>query len=90
MAIAAIALTGCKDKNESEPQPRPIPAKDMVVYGNIYTAEVDNDGNYVMAEALVVKGGKFVYVGTVDSAKTYITDGIEVIVGKVNVDKYGW
>ncbi|MCQ2328294.1 MAG: amidohydrolase family protein [Paludibacteraceae bacterium] len=77
-AIAAIALTGCKDRID-EPQPRPIPAKDMVVYGDIYTAEVDNDGNYVMAEALVVKGGKFVYVGTVDSAKTYITDGIEVI-----------
>ncbi len=79
MALAAIALVGCKDKDEPTPKPQPIVAKDMVVFGDIFTAEVDKDGEYIMAKALVVKGGKFVYVGTVDSAKTYITEGIEVI-----------
>ncbi len=77
MAVAAIALVGCKDNND--PQPHPIVAKDMVVFGNVFTAEVDDAGNYVMAKAFVVKSGKFVYVGTEDSAKTYITDDVEVI-----------
>ncbi|MBQ0098123.1 MAG: amidohydrolase family protein [Oscillospiraceae bacterium] len=54
--------SGCA-KNESA---------DLVVFGNIYTAEKDNNG---LAEAFAVKDGKYIYVGTKDEAKKYIEEG---------------
>ena len=72
LAIATIALVGCK-KNDPEIY------DNIIVYGTIYTAEVDvtkapsDNGYYKMASAMVVKNGKFEYVGDkagVDAYKT--------------------
>lgn len=73
MAIASIALTGCKDKKD------PQLYDNIIVYGNIYTAEIDatktpdKDGYYKMASAMVVKDGKFEYVGDKTGADAYKT-----------------
>lgn len=68
MAIATIALVGCNQKNSNNESP------DLVVYGKIFTAE-----NNAIADAFVVGGGKFLYVGTVDEAEKYVKDGVKVI-----------
>ena len=70
MAVAAIVLVGCKDKN-NEPQ---LKGRNLVVYGKIYTAEKD-----AIADAFVVEDGKFVYVGNAAGAKEYEKEGIPVI-----------
>lgn len=70
MAIATIVLVGCKD---SEPNMPDNPFGDYVVYGAIYTAEQAPDGRYPLAEALVVKGDKFIYVGSKAGAQPYIS-----------------
>ena len=69
MAIAAIALVGCKDK--SEPQLR---GRNLVIYGKIFTAE-----NNAIADAFVVENGKFVYVGGTAGAKKYEKRGFTVV-----------
>ena len=69
MAIAAIALVGCK--NQDEPQ---LKGRNVIVYGKIFTAE-----NNTIADAFVVKDGKFVYVGNAAGAKEYEKEGIPVI-----------
>ena len=65
MAIAAITLVGCKDKNDPKNE-----NADLVVYGKIFTAE-----NNAIADALAVKDGKFVYVGDRDGVTKYIENG---------------
>lgn len=75
MAVAAIALTGCKNKQ----------SQDCVVYGKIYTARIDSsksqtdDSRYVMAEAMVIKDGMYVFVGSKEDAQAYITSDLQVI-----------
>ncbi len=44
---------------------------DTVVYGKIYTSNAAGD----YAEAIAIKDGKYVYVGTEDGVKSYIKDG---------------
>ncbi len=81
VAVAAIALTGCKPKAGPQPQE----SEDIIVFGNIYTAEIDStkapdqDGYYKMAEAMVIRDGRFLYVGTEDEASKYITDKCRII-----------
>ena len=45
---------------------------DIVVYGDIYTAEDTNDN---VVEAFAVKDGKYVYVGNKEDVKDYIKQG---------------
>ena len=52
---------------------------DLVVYGNIYTAEDANDS---MAEAFAVKDGKYVYVGDKEGVKEYIKEGKTEVIDK--------
>ena len=52
---------------------------DLVVYGNIYTAEDSNDS---MAEAFAVKDGKYVYVGDKEGVKDYIKEGKTEVIDK--------
>ena len=74
-ASALIFYAGCA-KNDS---PQPKEYDNLIVYGNIYTARVDESKSksstdrYVMADAMVVKDGKFVYVGTKAEADRYRT-----------------
>ena len=74
MAIAAIALVGCKDNDEPQPQHDPLKGRNLVVYGKIFTAENDT-----MADAFAVKDGKFVYVGDTLGVKEYEVFGVQVI-----------
>ena len=75
-AVVAVMMTGCA-KNDV---PQPEEYDNLIVYGNIYTARVDEskDKNaserYVTADAMVVKDGKFVCVGTRAEADRYRTD----------------
>lgn len=66
MAMVILVTAGCKKKNE-EPQSKE--AADLVVYGTIFTSEQDEDGNYIMTEAMVVKDGKYVFVGSKEEAQ---------------------
>ena len=79
LALATIALTGCKGKKD------PQLYDNIIVYGNIYTAEIDatktpdKEGYYKMASAMVVKDGKFEYVGDKAGADAYKTKNSLVI-----------
>ena len=75
IASLALPLTGC-DKTKQDPVSEKA---DLVVYGNIYTADYSADGANVKAEAIAVKDGKFEYVGSADGASRYISDETEVI-----------
>ena len=81
MAETAIALTGCTPRVELDPREK----EDIVVYGDIYTAEIDSskaigeDGYYKMAEAMVIKDGIFVYVGDKSGANEYISGNCRII-----------
>lgn len=78
-ALATIALVGCKDKNN------PQVYDNIIVYGQIYTAETDatkaptDSGYYKMAEAMVIKDGKFEYIGTITGADAFKTDNSRII-----------
>ena len=80
-AIAAIMMTGCSGKEN----PQPDVYDNLIVYGNIYTAKVDaskakdDKKRYVTAEAMVIKDGKFIYVGSKDEANSFITDNSRII-----------
>ena len=69
-------MTGCAH----EDVPTPGSYDNLIVYGKIYTAKVDESkgknstDRYVMADAMVVKGGKFVCVGTKAEADKYRND----------------
>ncbi len=81
VAVVAIVLTGCKKKSELQPQE----SEDIIVYGDIYTAEIDSTkapdspNYYKMAKAMVIKDGKFLYVGTEDGASEFVTDNSRII-----------
>lgn len=62
-----------------EPQNEPLKGRNLVVYGKIYTAEQDSSGQPIIAQALVVKDGKYVYVGDKAGAQSYITENMSVI-----------
>ena len=49
---------------------------DTVVYGTIRTADTENP----VAEAIAIKGGKFIYVGDEAGAATYIKDGVTEVI----------
>lgn len=79
LALAALAmLAGCKHQNA------PQTPKNYVVYGKIYTAamnpEAQSDADrYPMAEAMVIKDGKYVFVGSKADAQQFVTSDMEVI-----------
>ena len=83
-AVSAIVITGCV-KNE-------VPTIDtydnLIVYGKIYTAKVDSSvvsdmltdtAQYVIADAMVIKDGKFICVGTKDDANKLKTEKSRII-----------
>lgn len=82
VAAAAIALTGCR-KNIAPQTPQEC--GNIIVYGKIYTAETDPDktpadsGYYKMAEAMVIRNGRFEYVGTEAGANAFKTDNSRII-----------
>lgn len=65
--VAALSLTmaSCTQKTVA----------DLVVYGKIFTSEKQDS----LAEALVVKDGKYVYVGSKEGAAQYIGEQTQVI-----------
>lgn len=72
VVVASILYVSCKkdgDTNSSTDA-------DVVVYGKIYTAENDTA---TFAEAFVVKGRKFVYVGSKAEAAKYIGSKTQVL-----------
>lgn len=69
---AVVLLASCKKKEE--PTPTPSEAN-LIVYGTIYT--VDDAAPEV--NALVVKDGKFVYVGNEEGAKPFVNEKSTVI-----------
>lgn len=79
MAAAAIVLISCKKSTITDV------SDNIIVYGKIYTAETDPDktpadsGYYKMAEAMVIKDGRFEYVGTAACADTFKTDNSRII-----------
>ena len=81
LAAALVLMAGCAKDGTQQPEKY----DNLIVYGNIYTSRVDaskgkNDNSrYVMAEAMVVKDGKFVYVGTKEEADRFRTDKSRVI-----------
>ena len=78
---ALIFNAGCA-KND-DPQPKEY--DNLIVYGNIYTARVDeskgknSSERYVMAEAMAVNDGKFVCVGTKAEVDKYRNDKSMII-----------
>lgn len=88
IAATAITLVGCKKNNSHED---PQEWDNIIVYGKIYTAETDPDktpadsGYYKMAEAMVIKDGRFEYVGSAAVADTFKTDNSRII----NCKDYG-
>lgn len=81
ITVTALVMAGCTDENILQPEAY----ENLIVYGKIYTAKVDESidkdstDRYVMAEAMVVKDGKFVYVGTKAEADKFITGNSRII-----------
>lgn len=80
-AMTVILVAGCSKKDV----PAPESYDNLIVYGNIYTAKVDasidkdDSSRYVMAKAMVIKDGKFVYVGSRAEADKYKTGNSRII-----------
>ncbi len=53
-------------------------AADLVVYGKVYTANVNDR----YADAFAVKDGKYVYVGNKNGAKDFIKDGVTKVIDR--------
>lgn len=70
--IGAGLLAGCKKSIEPE---KPLTGRNVAVYGKIFTA----DKTESIAEAFVVKDGKFVYVGSKAGAAEHITSDMQVV-----------
>lgn len=49
---------------------------DLVIYGNIFTAESENGS---LAEAFAVRNGKYIYVGDKEGVQQHIKEGTQVI-----------
>ena len=79
--IATIVMTGCSHEEVTVPGSY----DNLIVYGNIYTAKVDasiekdKKERYVMAEAMVIKDGRFVYVGNKAGANIHRTANSRII-----------
>lgn len=78
LLLAVVVLAGCNPKNN------PDTPDSYAVYGKIYTAvmnaEASSDADrYQIAEAMVIKDGKYVFVGSKADAQKYITAGMQVI-----------
>lgn len=73
-----LLLTGC-DKNQQQSDIPTSGKADLVIYGNIYTADYSAGGGSVTAEAIAVKDGKFKYVGSADGVNGYISDETEIV-----------
>ena len=73
-AIALTGLAGCSSNSGGTATSETV--ADTVVYGKIYTSNSNRD----YAEALAVKDGKYVYVGTEDGVKQYVKDGTTKVV----------
>lgn len=69
---AVVLLASCKKKDEPTPTPSET---NLIVYGTIYTA----DDAAPKVNALVVKDGKFVYVGNEEGAKPFVNEKSTVI-----------
>lgn len=84
--FVAIAIVAAGCTKQDDPQPEVF--DNIVVYGKIYTARIDsskardmlNDtAQYVIAEAMVIKDGKFICVGTKDEANKHKTEKSRII-----------
>ena len=82
VAVSAFVFTGCK-KNIAPEAPQEY--DNIIVYGKIYTAETDPDktpadsGYYKIEEAMVIKDGRFEYVGDTAGADAFKTDNSRII-----------
>lgn len=77
--ICTVTFTsGCNNNNSA-----PESDADLVVYGKIYQANVTPGGGpdqiSTIADAMVIKDGRYIYVGTADSAKTFETEKSQII-----------
>lgn len=72
--ILLLACVACKPKNNPESLPC-----DYVVYGTIYTAEHTLLGAPIYAEAMVVKDGQFIFVGSKADAQPYLSATTKVL-----------
>ena len=84
LAVTAIAMAGCTGKEG----PQPEGSDNIIVYGKIYTARVDESkakdmlngtDQYVIADAMVIKDGKFICVGSKAEADRYRNDKSQII-----------
>lgn len=78
-AILAVAFAGCDNK-----LPPVVNPGDIVVYGTIYTAVMNpgaksEDNGYQMAEAMVIKDGKYIFVGSKADAQQFISHDTQII-----------
>ncbi len=70
--VALAGVAGCSPSGAGSSSN----VADTVVYGKIYTSNASRD----YAEALAVKNGKYIYVGSADGVQQYIEDGTTVVV----------
>lgn len=73
LCVVLIGFCSCRPNDD------PTKGQDMVVYGTIFTAEQDPAGQPVMAEAMVIRGGKYVYVGSRAGAEPFIKKSMSVV-----------
>jgi predicted amidohydrolase YtcJ len=71
--LALAGMAGCSSSSSSS-------VADTVVYGKIYTSNSKQE----YAEALAIKDGKYIFVGTEDGAKQYVKDGTTKVVDHKN------
>ncbi|MCQ2347616.1 MAG: amidohydrolase [Paludibacteraceae bacterium] len=69
VCLLVVFLAGCKEHT-----PAPQPDSTLIVYGTIYTAE-----NNTMAQAMVIRDGKYVFVGDSVGAEAYRTPDTKCI-----------
>ena len=81
--VIALNLAACggnsapaqTEATETAPAAPAVPAADVVYTGAvIYTEDAEN----TVAEAMAVRDGKIVYVGSAEGAQAYIGEGTEV------------
>ena len=70
--IGTGLFAGCQKSDGPE---NPLLGRNLAVYGKIFTA----DPSESIAEAFVVKDGKFVYVGSKEGAAKYVTSDMQVV-----------
>ena len=84
--FVAIAIVAAGCTKQDGPQPEVF--DNIIVYGKIYTARIDSSkakdmltdtAQYVIADAMVIKDGKFICVGTKDEANKHKTEKSRII-----------